>query len=91
LEPIDTSSANYTNLKNLYPGMVHEHWIVSNFAPVGLTYNRSIKAPPTSWADLWRPEFKGRIVLPDITHSAGTYIVPVGALASGKDPRDLKA
>jgi putative spermidine/putrescine transport system substrate-binding protein len=30
------------------------------FQVVGLTYNPdTIKTPPTSWADLWKPEFKG--------------------------------
>ena len=32
------------------------------FQVVGITYNPDkIKTPPTSWADIWKPEFKGRV------------------------------
>ena len=35
------------------------------FQVVGLTYNpEAVKTPPTSWADLWKPEFKGRSASP---------------------------
>ena len=50
-----------------------------------------MKNPPTAWADLWRPEFKGRIVLPEISHPIGSYIIPIGALAQGKSPKDEAA
>jgi putative spermidine/putrescine transport system substrate-binding protein len=46
------------------------------------------KTPPSSFANLWRPEFKGRIVLPEISHSIGPYIIPIGPMAAGKSPND---
>jgi len=89
LEPIDRNSPRLGNLKDVFPRFIQSHWVAMIFSPLGVIYNKKlVKNPPTGFADLWRPEFKGRIVLPDISHSIGTYIVPIGALASGKDPKD---
>lgn len=88
LETMDRNSPNLGNLKDVYPNMVRPHWVTCYFSALGITYNRQIKNPPTSWADLWRPEFKGRIVIPDVAHTIGLYPVVIGALAQGKDPKD---
>ncbi|MEO8345644.1 MAG: extracellular solute-binding protein [Betaproteobacteria bacterium] len=91
LETLALSSPNLANLKDVYPRMVRPHWVTCYFSAVGITYNRAIKNPPTSWADLWRPEFKGRIVIPDVTHTIGLYPVVIGAMAEGKSPKDADA
>ncbi len=89
LEPLDTNSPRLGNLKDVYPKFAKSHWVAQIFSGIGLTYNtKLVKNPPTSYADLWRPEFKGRIVLPEISHSIGPYIIPIGALAEGKSPKD---
>jgi putative spermidine/putrescine transport system substrate-binding protein len=92
VEPVDPKSPRLTNLKDVYPRFVHSHWVAQIFSAIGVTYNtKLVKTPPTSFADMWRPEFKGRIVLPDISHSIGPDIIPIGALAAGKDPKDETA
>jgi spermidine/putrescine-binding protein len=92
LEPIDRQSPRLTNLMDVYPRFIKDYWVAMIFSPLGIIYNtKLVKNPPRGFADLWRPEFKGRIVLPDISHSIGTYIIPIGALASGKDPKDENA
>jgi spermidine/putrescine-binding protein len=92
LEPIDRKSPRLTNLKDVYPRFIKDYWVAMIFSPLGIIYNtKLVKNPPTAFADLWRPEFKGRIVLPDISHSIGTYIIPIGALASGKGAKDETA
>jgi putative spermidine/putrescine transport system substrate-binding protein len=92
LEPINRSSAKYTHLVDVYPNFIHDNWVAQIFSAIGLCYNtKEVKNPPTSWADLWRPEFKGRIVLPDISHSIGPDIIAIGAIADGKDPKDAAA
>lgn len=88
LETFDRGSPNLSNFKDMYPSMVRPHWVTCYFSALGFAYNREIKNPPTSWADLWRPEFKGRIVIPDVTHTIGLYPVVIGALAQGKSPKD---
>lgn len=89
LEPVNKNSPRLTNLKDVYPDFIHENWIVQIFSALGIIYNtKLVKKPPVAFADLWSEEFKGRIVLPTISHSIGTYIIPVGALAQGKSPKD---
>jgi len=91
IEPIDRSSPRLTNLKDIYPQFIYPNWVVQIFSAIGVTYNtKRVKDPPSCFADLWRPEFKGRIVLPEISHSIGTYIIPIGAMAAGKSPRDVE-
>jgi spermidine/putrescine-binding protein len=92
LEEIDPNAPQLTNLKDVYPDLVQSHWVCMIYSPLGIVYNtKEVKNPPTSWADLWRPEFKNRIVLPDISNSNGTYIISMGAMAAGKSPKDGEA
>jgi putative spermidine/putrescine transport system substrate-binding protein len=91
LEKVNRASPLLTNLKDVYPEFVHEHWLVQIFSAIGITYNtKMVKKAPTSFADLWSDEFKGRIVLPEVSHSIGTTIIPIGAMARGKSPRDAE-
>jgi len=88
LETLDPNSPTLGNLKDVLPNLLKPHWVTNYYTSIGITYNRSIKNPPTSFADLWRPEFKGRIVIPDVSHTIGLYPVIIGALAQGKSPKD---
>ncbi|MEO6271100.1 MAG: extracellular solute-binding protein [Lautropia sp.] len=92
LEKIDPASKLLSNLLDVYPQFRHDYWIAQIYSAVGIAYNaKEVKKPPQSFADLWRPEFRGRVVLPEISHSIGTYIVPIGAIADGKTPKDAEA
>lgn len=92
LEPINKASPRLTNLKNVPERFVQSHWIAMIYSPLGIIYNtKLVKNPPKSFADLWRPEFKNQIVLPEITHSIGPYIIPIGSIAAGKGPNDAEA
>ncbi|MBI3512674.1 MAG: extracellular solute-binding protein, partial [Proteobacteria bacterium] len=92
IEKLNRESPRYGNLRNIIPQFWNDYWVPMIFSPVGVTYNtKLVKNPPTSFADLWRPEFKGKIILPEISHSIGTYIIPIGALAQGKSPKDEEA
>jgi putative spermidine/putrescine transport system substrate-binding protein len=57
---------------------------------IGIAYNpKKVKTPPTSWLDLWKPEYKGRVGLPDIESSLGTvFMVEVAKLKGGSE-KDL--
>ena len=46
------------------------------FVALALTYNtQMVKTPPTSWDDLWKPEYKGHVVLPDINACCGHLLM----------------
>lgn len=92
VEKLNRDSPNFKNMRNMIPQFWNDYWVPMIFSVVGVTYNtKLVKNPPTSYADLWRPEFKGRIVLPEVSHSIGTYIIPIGAIAAGKSPKDEAA
>jgi putative spermidine/putrescine transport system substrate-binding protein len=43
------------------------------FQIIGIAYNTDrIKTPPTSWDDLWKPEYKGRVGVTNLNSSMGT-------------------
>jgi putative spermidine/putrescine transport system substrate-binding protein len=91
-EPVDLSSARLLNLASIPPIFITPHWIAFIFSDIGICWNaKEVAGTPASYADLWRPEFKGRAIFPAITHSIGPYIVPIGAMADGKNPNDEKA
>jgi spermidine/putrescine-binding protein len=91
-EKINRDSPRMPNLRNMIPTFWNDYWVPEIFSVIGIVYNtKEVKSPPTGWADLWRPEFKGRIVLPEISHSIGSYIVPIGAVAAGKPSSDEEA
>jgi putative spermidine/putrescine transport system substrate-binding protein len=91
-EKLDRNSPRMPNLRNMIPTFWNDYWVPEIFSVIGIVYNtKLVKTPPTGWADLWRPEFKGRIVLPEISHSIGSYIIPIGAVAAGKPPGDEEA
>ncbi len=55
------------------------------FQVVGLTYNpEKVKTPPTSWADLWKPEFKGRVGITSLNSTLGTgFLVEIARMYKG--------
>jgi putative spermidine/putrescine transport system substrate-binding protein len=57
------------------------------FQAVGLTYNpEKIKTPPTSWKDLWKPEFKGRVGITTLNSTLGTgWLVEVAKMYGGSE------
>jgi putative spermidine/putrescine transport system substrate-binding protein len=57
------------------------------FQAVGITYNpEKIKTPPTSWADLWKPEFKGRVGMTNLNSTLGTgFLVEVAKMRGGSE------
>ena len=91
-EKLDFSSPRLSNVKKMLPGFATDYWVPFYFSELGFCWNtKEIKNPPTKFADLWRPEFKNRIVLPAMSHSIGPYIIPIGAIATGHDQNDEAA
>jgi putative spermidine/putrescine transport system substrate-binding protein len=54
---------------------------------IGIAFNpKKVKAPPTSWDDLWKPEYKGRVGITGMASSLGTaFMVDVAKLKGGSD------
>lgn len=92
LEDLDPSSENLSHLAAIPDRFKRKGWVAMIYSGLGIAYNPDlVKNPPKSFADLWNEEYRGAIVLPEITHSIGPYIIPIGALATGKDASDTEA
>jgi len=57
------------------------------FQVVGLTYNPDkIKTPPSSWADLWKPEYKGKVGITNLNSTLGTgFLVEIARMNGGNE------
>ena len=54
---------------------------------IGIAYNpKTVKTPPTSWDDLWRPEYKGRVGITSLASTLGlAFLLDVNRLAGGTE------
>lgn len=81
--PVATS----TNYKDLISEAQEETGPAIFFQVVGLTYNPDkIKTPPTSWKDLWKPEYKGRAGITNLNSTLGTgFLVEIAKMFGGSE------
>lgn len=54
---------------------------------LGITYNPDrIQTPPSSWADLWKPEYKGRVGITGLGSSLGSaWLVEIAKMHGGSE------
>jgi putative spermidine/putrescine transport system substrate-binding protein len=54
---------------------------------VGIAYNpKKISTPPTSWADLWKPEYEGRVGITNMNSTLGTgWMVEIAKMYGGSE------
>lgn len=57
----------------------------NGYFAVGIVYNtEEITTPPTSWEDLWNPDYAGRVILPSAVNSIGVpMLATFNKLAGG--------
>ncbi|WP_302221827.1 polyamine ABC transporter substrate-binding protein [Acidaminococcus timonensis] len=69
-----------------------EYSVVYTWGMTGIVYNKKyIKEPPTSWNDLWKPEYKGRVILlNDSREVFGMALKKNGWSNNSTDPAQLK-
>ena len=93
VQPLD-----YARLKNysqIYP--FARNPIGGNYAvgytiySVGLVYRSDKTRAPQSWKDLWSPELKGRLALPDVSTTQGPLALQMADLAWGGKGGDYAA
>lgn len=90
LDPASIPNLNNVVSQALYRNGDHLFAVGSGYYSLGLTYNtQDVKEAPTSWKDLWKPEFAGAIALPSPANSAGVPFVFFLADVWGVDPANL--
>ena len=82
------TTAKVPNLALLKPGTVHMDGMWCNYLQpwLGIAYNpKALKTAPTSWADIYDPKYKGRVILPSLQNTEGLANLFMAAqLATGK-------
>ncbi len=80
-------AASSTHFKDLIPEAQEATGPAIFFQAVGLTYNpEKVKTPPTSWRDLWSPEYKGRVGITTLNSTLGTgFLVEISKLDGGSE------
>ncbi len=92
LQPYDP--AKLPNLKDLYKWaqdpLGDRYGVGYAVSHYGLFYRTDkVSKPITSWKDLWRPELKGYLTLPDITTTNGPATIVLIARAWGGDENNV--
>jgi putative spermidine/putrescine transport system substrate-binding protein len=84
LQPLEPAKIAHWN--DLYDASRDKegYWVSMMFAGTIITYNTNlVKSPPTSWADLWNPSFKGKLAIPDISGTSGQQFLMAAARLNG--------
>lgn len=62
---VEWKDEHLSNLKHIHPSFKYSHLVGKVHTPYGLAVNtRRIRQPVTKWADLWNPEFVGKVAFP---------------------------
>ncbi len=81
------------NLANVYPGLLEKSGgfgVPATYSLVGIAYNTQlVKEPPQSWADLWRPEFKGKVGIARTSSNLGLATLAIAAKTFGGSEDNL--
>ena len=85
VEKFDPSKA--PNFASLAPGFQTEYGPAITMQAIGIAYNpKTVKTPPTSWADLWKPEYKGRVGITSLASTLGlAFLLDINRLEGGTE------
>jgi putative spermidine/putrescine transport system substrate-binding protein len=85
LEKIDTSKLKSSS--QFVDGIIGKdsQYIVYQWSSTTIAYNpKLVKTPPTSWSDVFNPEYAGKLALPDISGTAGVhFLIAANRLGGG--------
>jgi spermidine/putrescine-binding protein len=84
LSKLDT--AKLTNYGALYDNAKDkdERFVGMMYSASAIAYNpKLIKTAPTSWFDLWKPEYKGKLAIGDISGTTGIHFVIAASMING--------
>jgi spermidine/putrescine-binding protein len=66
-------------------------WVSLMFAGTIISYNpKVVRQPPTSWADLWNAEYKGKLAIPDISGTSGQQFLIAAARLHGGSVENIE-
>lgn len=85
-------------LEDVYPYLRNpdDNGVLGVIQPIGIAYRPDLleemgKTPPTSWKDLWDPDYAGKRGIYTITNSAGMMFLLLASQIWGESQYDLEA
>jgi ABC-type Fe3+ transport system substrate-binding protein len=90
LEPLDLARVpNAAKLDPKFPPYAYGMGVPVSYSGVGIAYNKQmVPNPPTTWTDLWKPEYAGKVGLSRPQSNLGLACVSLAATAFGKTDAD---
>lgn len=81
------NDAALRNLPGIFPALLDKSGgfgVPATYSLVGIAYNTAlVQDPPRAWADLWRPEFKGRVGIARTSSNLGLATLAIAARTFG--------
>jgi spermidine/putrescine-binding protein len=90
LETIDYDQLSHVG--DLYDSAKDEdqNWVSLMYSGTAIAYNpNEVSEPPTSWHDIWDPQYQGRLALPDISGTSGQQFLIAAARLNGGSLEDV--
>jgi putative spermidine/putrescine transport system substrate-binding protein len=79
--------AKLRNLSDVYPELLAKSGgfgVPATYSLIGIAYNTNlVKEPPRSWADLWRPDLKGKVGIARTSSNLGLATLAIAARQAG--------
>lgn len=87
------NDAALPNLAAVFPDLLARSQgfgVPATYSLVGIAYNsQMVRNPPTAWADLWRPEFRGRVGIARTSSNLGLATLAIAAKMHGGSETQL--
>jgi putative spermidine/putrescine transport system substrate-binding protein len=83
-------AAKVPNAADIWDGMNNGCYAMS-LVGLGIAYSKDLVPEPPEWADMWKPEYKGKIAMAPYPSSEGDGLLAVAARLVGKDEHDPDA
>ncbi|HXJ77822.1 MAG TPA: extracellular solute-binding protein [Candidatus Methylomirabilis sp.] len=88
------TQAKVPNMAKLKPSAIHMDGMWVNYLQpyAGIAYaTAKLKAAPSSWADLWDPQYKSKLIVPSLQNTEGLAVLFMAAhLETGKPLKDAQ-
>lgn len=88
-----TPAADLPNLQQVYPQFIQScrnTGVPETYSLIGIAYNPDKVAAPTSWSDLWKPEYRGKLGMTTPASNLGFGMVLMAARLAGGNEDNLE-
>ncbi len=81
---VDAPDPSAPYYKTIWPGMNNGCYAMS-LNGLGIAYSKKLVTSPPEWADMWKPQYKGKIALPPYPGAEDDGVLAVAARLAGAD------